>query len=63
MGNLMKRLLSENDGFISFSLYIVLIYLITLYFHFYNRYMMIIEIRTNLILTYENSIHQIIGIR
>lgn len=59
----MKRLLSENDGFISFSLYIVLIYLITLYFHFYNRYMMIIEIRTNLILTYENSIHQIIGIR
>ncbi|SOC38706.1 hypothetical protein SAMN05878391_0507 [Salinicoccus kekensis] len=59
----MKRLLLENDGFISFSLYIVLIYLITVYFHFYNRYMMIIEIRTNLILTYENSIHQIIGIR
>lgn len=63
MGNLMKRLLSENDGFMSFSLYIMLIYLITLYYHFYNRYMMIIDIRTNLILIYENSIHQIIGIR
>lgn len=47
----------------SFSLYIMLIYLITLYYHFYNRYMMIIDIRTNLILIYENSIHQIIGIR
>ncbi|SDK54667.1 hypothetical protein SAMN05216216_104169 [Lacicoccus qingdaonensis] len=57
----MKKLLLENDGFISFSLYIVLIYLISVYFHFYNRYMMVIEIRTNLILIYENYINKIIG--
>lgn len=63
MENSMKILSSRNDGFISFSLYIILIYLITVYYHFYNRYMMIIEIRTNLILTYENYIHQIIEIR
>lgn len=63
MESSMKRLLLKNDGFISFSLYIVLIYLITVYYHFYNRYMMIIEIRSNLILIYENYIHQIIGIR
>lgn len=57
----MKKLLLENDGFISFSLYIVLIYLISVYFHFYNRYMMVIEIRTNLILIYESYINKIIG--
>lgn len=56
----MKRLLLKNDGFISFSLYIILIYLISVYYHFYNRYMMIIEIRTNLIFIYENYINKII---
>ncbi len=57
----MKKLLLKNDGFISFSLYIILIYLISVYYHFYNRYMMVIEIRTNLILIYENYINKIIG--
>lgn len=57
----MKKLLLENDGFISFSLYIILIYLISVYYHFYNRYMMVIEIRSNLILIYENYINKLIG--
>ncbi len=57
----MKKLLLKNEGFISFSLYIILIYLISVYYHFYNRYMMVIEIRTNLILIYENYINKIIG--
>lgn len=57
----MKKLLLKNDGFISFSLYIILIYLISVYYHFYNRYMIVIEIRTNLILIYENYINKIIG--
>lgn len=57
----MKKFLLNNDGFISFSLYIILIYLISVYYHFYNRYMMVIEIRTNLILIYENYINKIIG--
>lgn len=57
----MKKFLLNNDGFISFSLYIILIYLISVYYHFYNRYMMVIEIRTNLILIYENYINRIIG--
>ncbi len=57
----MKKFLLKNDGFISFSLYIILVYLISVYYHFYNRYMMVIEIRTNLILIYENYINKIIG--
>lgn len=57
----MKKSLLKNEGFISFSLYIILIYLISVYYHFYNRYMMVIEIRTNLILIYENYINKIIG--
>lgn len=61
MENFMKKLLLKNEGFISFSLYIILIYLISVYYHFYNRYMMVIEIRTNLILIYENYINKIIG--
>lgn len=57
----MKKSLLKNEGFISFSLYIILIYLISVYYHFYNRYMMVIEIRTNLIFIYENYINKIIG--
>jgi len=57
----MKKSLLKNEGFISFSMYIILIYLISVYYHFYNRYMMVIEIRTNLILIYENYINKIIG--
>jgi hypothetical protein len=56
----MKHYPFKNDhGFISFSMYIILIYLIGIYIHFYNRIMMVTEIRGNFISIYQEYINQL----
>lgn len=56
----MKPFIFKNtNGFISFSAYIILIYLLSIYIHFYNRVMMVVDIRSNLISVYQEYIFQL----
>lgn len=56
----MKRLLSKNDGFFSFSIYIILIYLISLYYQYYNEMMITLDIRMNFIEIYQSKIRGLV---
>lgn len=55
----MKRFYFGNDGFFSLSVYIVLIYLIGLYYQYYNEIMITIDIRMNFIEIYKEKIRGI----
>jgi hypothetical protein len=57
----MKHLPSGNDGFFSVSVYFLLIYLIGVYYHYFNRFQLILDIRMNLIEIYISRIDQIIN--
>lgn len=57
----MKRLSLKNDGFFSLSVYFLLIYLVGVYYHYYNRFQLILDIRRNLIEIYISRIDQIIN--
>lgn len=57
----MKHLSLKNDGFFSLSVYFLLIYLIGVYYHYYNRFQLILDIRMNLIEIYISRIDQIIN--
>ncbi|CEA00059.1 hypothetical protein BN1048_00793 [Jeotgalicoccus saudimassiliensis] len=57
----MKRLSSANDGFFSISVYFLLIYLAGVYYHYFNRFQLILDIRMNLIEIYISRIQQIIN--
>ncbi|GAA3725171.1 MULTISPECIES: hypothetical protein [Salinicoccus] len=56
-----NRLHLSNEGFFSFSMYIVLIYMAGVYYHYHNRFMMIIEIQSNFIEIYNTRIQDILG--
>lgn len=56
----MKHLPLKNDGFFSLSIYFVLIYLVGVYYHYYNRFQLIFDIRMNLIEIYITRIEYII---
>jgi len=60
MVNSMKHLHSKNDGFFSFSIYIILIYLISLYYQYYNEMMITLDIRMNFIEIYQYKISRLI---
>lgn len=49
----MKLPLLQNDGFFSFSIYFILLYLVGLYYHYYNKSFMILEIQSNFIEIYQ----------
>lgn len=57
----MKRLSLRSDGFFSLSVYFLLIYLVGVYYHYYNRFQLILDIRMNLIEIYISKIDQIIN--
>ncbi|CAD2073776.1 hypothetical protein GCM10007275_04510 [Jeotgalicoccus coquinae] len=57
----MKHLPSGNDGFFSVSVYFLLIYLIGVYYHYFNRFQLVLDIRMNLIEIYISRIYQIIN--
>lgn len=57
----MKHSFLKSDGFFSLSLYFLLIYLIGVYYHYYNRFQLILDIRMNLIEIYISRIDQIIN--
>ncbi|CAM4169868.1 Sensor histidine kinase [Jeotgalicoccus halotolerans] len=57
----MRHLSSKNDGFFSLSVYFLLIYLIGVYYHYYNRFQLVLDIRMNLIEIYISRIDQIIN--
>ena len=57
----MKLLLSKNDGFVSITMYILLVYLSQVFYYYYNKIMYIIEIRKDLIEIYELKLLQMIG--
>lgn len=57
----MKRLSLKSDGFFSLSVYFLLIYLVGVYYHYYNRFQLILDIRMNLIEIYISKIDQIIN--
>lgn len=57
----MKHSYLKSEGFFSLSTYIVLIYLLGLYYYYYERLQLILEIRINLIEIYINRISQIIS--
>lgn len=57
----MKHLPLRNDGFFSLSVYFLLIYLIGIYYHYINRFQLILDIRMNLIEIYITKIQQIIN--
>ncbi|CAD2078038.1 hypothetical protein JEODO184_01294 [Jeotgalicoccus meleagridis] len=57
----MKHSYLKSEGFFSLSTYIVLIYLLGLYYYYYERLQLILEIRINLIEIYINQISQIIS--
>lgn len=56
----MKHLPLKNDGFFSLSVYFILIYLVGVYYHYYNRFQLIFDIRMNLIEIYITRIEYII---
>ncbi|GGD95284.1 hypothetical protein GCM10007273_04480 [Jeotgalicoccus aerolatus] len=58
---LMKHTPLTNDGFFSLSVYFLLIYLIGVYYHYYSRFQLILDIRMSLIEIYINKIDQIIN--
>lgn len=57
---LMKYLLLKSDGFFSFSIYIILIYLISLYYQYYNEMMITLDIRMNFIEIYHHKIRGLV---
>lgn len=57
----MKRLSLKSDGFFSLSVYFLLIYLVGVYYHYINRFQLILDIRMNLIEIYISRIDQIIN--
>ncbi len=57
----MKRLSLKSDGFFSLSVYFLLIYLVGVYYHYVNRFQLILDIRMNLIEIYISRIDQIIN--
>lgn len=57
----MKLLLSKNDGFVSITMYILLVYLSQVFYYYYNKIMYIIEIRKDLIEIYELKLLEMIG--
>lgn len=57
----MRHLSSKNDGFFSLSVYFLLIYLIGVYYHYYHRFQLVLDIRMNLIEIYISRIDQIIN--
>ena len=56
----MKRCHFGNNGFFSLSVYVVLIYLIGLYYQYYNEIMITIDIRMNFIEIYQEKIRGIL---
>ena len=57
----MKNLSSGNEGFFSISVYFLLIYLIGVYYHYFIKFQLILDIRMNLIEIYISKIYQIIN--
>lgn len=56
----MKNLNLNAKGFFSLSVYFVLIYLIGVYYYYYERFQLILDIRMNLIEIYVNQISKLI---
>ncbi len=56
----MKNLNLNAKGFFSLSVYFVLIYLIGVYYYYYERFQLILNIRMNLIEIYVNQISKLI---
>lgn len=57
----MRPLSLRNDGFFSLSIYFILIYLLGVYYHYYNRFQLIYNIRENLIEIYITKIELLIS--
>lgn len=56
----MKNLNLKAEGFFSLSVYFVLIYLIGVYYYYYERFQLILDIRMNLIDIYINQISELL---
>ncbi|MCK1977125.1 hypothetical protein LNK15_08655 [Jeotgalicoccus huakuii] len=56
----MKNLNLNSKGFFSLSVYFVLIYLIGVYYYYYERFQLILDIRMNLIEIYVHQISNLI---
>lgn len=56
-----KCLFFKDDGFVSITMYMLLIYLYQVFQYYYNKLMYVIEIRKNVIEIYEQKLFEMIG--
>ena len=57
----MKHIVLKNDGFVSITMYIFLVYLYQVFYYYYNKIIYIIEIRKNLIDIYNQKLIALMG--
>ncbi|MFC3900814.1 hypothetical protein [Aliicoccus persicus] len=57
----MKHIVLKNDGFVSITMYIFLVYLYQVFYYYYNKIIYIIEIRKNLIEIYNQKLIELMG--